>query len=372
MKEKIHWFFHHAQSLYEQVYSAILAIGLLAGLVALALTLAQHLGSTALLASCSCLIVFLAFQLLRVRWGTNRTHALILTCILNFLVLPTVFFGFGGIAGGLTMFYLLGLFNVAVLLRGRTRVVTSFLSLGAMLYSLRFSHLHPELRPILTVQQQYTYTKISLFLAGTALVILSVYVLKAYEDERGRNEELMERLKNLSNYDPLTSLYNRRELFRRLELVYRPAGQNRRRDDKLKRDGCYIAMFDVDNFKRLNDTYGHQFGDQVLSSVAGTLKAAIDPAAAEIAARYGGEEFVCILFASDAEEAFRRVDAMRQAVAALAWERVPGLTVTISGGLVSCEEYAELDLAMQNVDKLLYQSKHGGKNRISNRFDSRR
>lgn len=372
MLSRIHRFFHSSTSLYEQVYSAILVIGIVTSLCALLLTLSQHLGPYAWGSAVLCFVIFLAFYLIRHHWGTQPAQCTVFVCLLNFVALPLAFFTFGGIEGGLPMFYLLGLFDAAVLLRGRTRVILSFLSLGGMLFSLYIYRAYPDWVPHLSLAQRYRNTKFSLYLTGTALVILSVYILKAYDDERKRNEELMERLKNLSNYDPLTSLYNRRELFRRLELVYRPQENRTRRDDKLKRDGCYIAMYDIDDFKHLNDTYGHQFGDEVLSEVAKKLKEATDPSAAELAARYGGEEFVCMLYADSLEAAFRRVDAVRQAVSEIRWVKVPDLTVTISGGLVSCEDYSELDLAMAGVDKLLYHSKHVGKNRISDHLDSRR
>ena len=89
------------------------------------------------------------------------------------------------------------------------------------------------------------------------------------------------------------------------------------------------------------------------------------PKSAEFAARYGGEEFMCLFYAKDADEAFRRVDKIRQNVAELSWKDVPGLSVTVSGGLISCEKYDQLKRAMLDVDKLLYQSKHAGKNMIS-------
>ena len=76
-------------------------------------------------------------------------------------------------------------------------------------------------------------------------------------------------------------------------------------------------MFDVDNFKRLNDTYGHQFGDTVLSTVAHTLRAAVQDERGEFAARYGGEEFICVLYAETAGEAFSRADEVRRAIGAL-------------------------------------------------------
>jgi diguanylate cyclase (GGDEF)-like protein len=195
---------------------------------------------------------------------------------------------------------------------------------------------------------------------------ITTLILTAYERERHHNEVLMEKLRNLSTRDALSGLFNRRELFRRLEIVYNdhPA----ERSEKLSRDHQYIAMFDVDNFKHLNDTYGHSFGDTVLAAVAHVLDESADPKHGEMASRYGGEEFVCLLTASGLEEAVARVDGIRQKVALLRFEEVPDLVVTISGGVVPCNSEKDIKQVMHNVDELLYEAKREGKNRICSKM----
>ena len=187
-------------------------------------------------------------------------------------------------------------------------------------------------------------------------------ILRAYDKERRQNEALVEKLRNMSVKDALSGLYNRRELFRRLELMY--SGAPKERTETLSRAGHYIAMFDVDDFKSINDTYGHSVGDRVLSTISHVLYDMVNPRNGELSARYGGEEFVSVLAAQSMNEAYERVNRARERVSELRWEDIPGLTVSISGGILSCEDYTDLNQTMHDVDELLYKAKADGKNRI--------
>jgi diguanylate cyclase (GGDEF)-like protein len=134
--------------------------------------------------------------------------------------------------------------------------------------------------------------------------------------------------------------------------------------EKLTVENRYIAMLDVDDFKKINDTKGHTFGDKVLADVAKAIQEMVSVSDGEIAARYGGEEFVCILGADNPEQALRRMNNIRENIAALEWEEYPGFSVTVSGGVVSCEEEPDISEALHDVDELLYRAKAEGKNKI--------
>jgi predicted signal transduction protein with EAL and GGDEF domain len=271
-----HW--NTIGSLDGRVYVAVLATGILTAACALVMSVVQRMSPVALVSACACVVWLTVLLILCLRrrepvpW--MRTASV---CVLNFVLFPIAFFAFGGLDSGLTLFYLLGLFNAAVLLRGRTRGIVFFISFFEMLATLHLDRVCPSLAMPITEAQRYHNIKLSLLLAGLSLVSLTGIILREYEAERARNLELMERLRSMSTRDALSGLYNRRELSRRLDLVYKKPQERSLRDDHLKREGCYIAMFDVDNFKHLNDTYGHQFGDTVLSTVAQKLSEAMTP-----------------------------------------------------------------------------------------------
>jgi len=242
-------------------------------------------------------------------------------------------------------------------------VIIFVLSLLFDIVMVELAQHFPQLVVPMSLKQHYQDVKVTLLISGFGLYIITVLILGAYEQERRRNEELMDSLHNLSVKDALSGLYNRRELYRRLEVMY-GGGEAVKREDTLVRTNHYIAMFDIDHFKVINDTYGHGVGDQVLRDVAGVLQSLVEGKNGEIASRYGGEEFVCVLQAESMEEAVRRVEEARQNVEALTWEEDPGLHVTISGGILSCMEDADLTKTMTQVDRLLYQAKAEGRNRI--------
>ena len=128
-----------------------------------------------------------------------------------------------------------------------------------------------------------------------------------------------------------------------------------------------LVMLDIDDFKRVNDTYGHQQGDVVLSSVARALRDLsrdIDEPA-----RYGGEEMAVILPQTDLEGASQLAERMREAVEELRVPRVDGeghLSVTASFGVASIPFSAgDKESLIAAADAALYRAKRGGKNRVA-------
>lgn len=147
--------------------------------------------------------------------------------------------------------------------------------------------------------------------------------------------------KQKAETDSLTSLKNRRSFTDRSELL----------KDKL----YYMLLFDIDNFKSLNDTYGHEFGDTVLAMIGKLLKE-ID-SKYSLAYRIGGEEFAVIFVNIDENFAKESSEFIRRAISNLTWEH--HIKVTISGGFSKNNN----DI-YQTCDKLLYTAKKSGKNKI--------
>lgn len=121
-------------------------------------------------------------------------------------------------------------------------------------------------------------------------------------------------------------------------------------------------MFDLDHFKAVNDTFGHEFGNKVLIAVANTLKQKIR--GSDLLGRYGGEEFLLICPETNLEEALTAAERLRKAVENLVFEN--GLRITISGGA------AEFNIKMlgpaasliEYADDALYLAKRMGRNRV--------
>jgi len=163
----------------------------------------------------------------------------------------------------------------------------------------------------------------------------------------------------LSITDPLTGVPNRRHLFQQLEQEL----------NRANRFGTQLSflMIDIDHFKKLNDSAGHQAGDDVLRQVCALLKSTVRRV--DTLARYGGEEFVVLLPQVTREEALEVAEKLRHAVeqAPFTWREVqPGGRITISIGVSNLPHDAnEMDKLVDCADSALYASKRAGRNRVS-------
>lgn len=178
-----------------------------------------------------------------------------------------------------------------------------------------------------------------------------------YETAEARREA--DRFRRLARTDPLTSLPNRRmvtdEVPRRL------------RDARAAGVTLAVVLIDVDHFKRVNDTYSHQAGDEVLCELATLLDAALDQMRArwEIASRLGGEEFLLVLVADDAAGVLARADQLRVRVGEHAWSGLPhDVRVTVSAGVALAGPEDDLSQLLTRADAHLYAAKDAGRDRV--------
>jgi len=181
--------------------------------------------------------------------------------------------------------------------------------------------------------------------------------------ERSRlQRELKNKLRfalEYSAHDALTGLYNRRYFERRLREESAHAKRHKR--------PFSIIMVDLDHFKLVNDTYGHEDGDRVLCHVAELLGASLRED--DIACRVGGEEFVVLLRATPGPAARVVANRLRAAVAGKAIRlgvKDEERHVTLSGGVAAADERNgyNVDNIVDRADKALYRAKRGGRNRV--------
>ncbi len=170
-------------------------------------------------------------------------------------------------------------------------------------------------------------------------------------------KEANKKFAHLATHDPLTGMGNRRyfEEIIEKELVL---------IERYKREGT-LLLLDVDHFKRINDTYGHDTGDQVLQGIADLLNREIREE--DLSARWGGEEFILFFPAQPGGDSFLSAERLRRLFAETplsAGDITISITVSIGMAAISPGVNTSFDKAYKEVDKALYEAKKSGRNRV--------
>jgi len=160
-----------------------------------------------------------------------------------------------------------------------------------------------------------------------------------------------------ATHDPLTGLWNRGAV---LDFLQRELSRARREKSALG-----ILLCDLDHFKRINDTRGHEAGDEVLREVARHFKGAVRPY--DAVGRYGGEEFLILLPGCDLPTTLERAEELRAAISAQPVQTAQGsIPVTLSMGILVSRDWPQIDAdaLLRIADGALYRAKSAGRNRV--------
>lgn len=220
-------------------------------------------------------------------------------------------------------------------------IVTALVLEGAIqIFDISF----PNIQMVMAPYQTSFYL---VNLGITATIVLAATFFYSQETEK-----VWKSLEYTTNHDALTSLYNRRFLERYIEEI--PYG---------KRTDYVIAMVDIDFFKKVNDTYGHEAGDKVLMKVADCLQ---DTAGTDnLAVRWGGEEFILYFPNKTQEEVFKKMEELRQEIEELV---IPAagkhICITITSGIACGLSDSNYEKVIRSADEKLYLGKQRGRNRV--------
>ncbi len=167
-----------------------------------------------------------------------------------------------------------------------------------------------------------------------------------------KEHDIKEMLQTKSNYDPLTNLLNRRGF----EIAYKALSQTHERGQR----PFSLLFVDIDLFKKINDTYGHDVGDLVLKHLAELLRSALR--SSDIVARWGGEEFVILLNDADVVKAKDVAEKLRLMIEENRHEELPHFTISV--GVAQAQDNVAFEGVLKHADEALYRAKESGRNRV--------
>ena len=275
----------------------------------------------------------------------------------NTLFFPLLYFTCGGIRSSVAMYFILGI--VFTILNLDKKQLVAVLSVEGIAYLIVFtiSFLKPEIeRQFIEINnERYVSTALGFIITGLAAGFVLRSMVKAYEVERKKEDDLVGKLEDLTTHDALTGAYNRRFLMSHIEKCIK-----RVNDGDL--NTFSIIMFDLDHFKRVNDTYGHVVGDEVLQSFATVLKNSMRDK--DVVARYGGEEFIIVLPTSDELSTYRRADQIRSKLESTSLSDDIKERITVSGGICGYDLALSSESMIEKADNNLYLAKEHGRNQI--------
>jgi diguanylate cyclase (GGDEF)-like protein len=232
-----------------------------------------------------------------------------------------------------------------------------YAQLNTAIALLALYSLNPAIHNSISVIGLFVLVCIFLIYSGIALGILARgreiqrHLRTSYES----NQELLIRtiiMDKLAKTDALTDTYNHRAYHEFKDHLVEQAENGQ--------TILHLAVLDIDNFKSVNDTYGHRTGDAVLQQVAALARS--KTGSNDIVARYGGEEFVLLFTEKSLQEVYDLVEEIRMTIASTTHEALHGNSVTVSIGLNQYFPGMGKEQLFQGADSALYEAKNSGKN----------
>ena len=199
------------------------------------------------------------------------------------------------------------------------------------------------------IRMWYSYPEnIALIVAGFCISLIVLFVMQ--NNYELKNVQTV--FEKMAITDPLTGIFNRRHF---MEIVRIDIEKARRR-----KENCYFIMLDIDKFKNVNDTYGHQIGDKVLMDITARIKTDIRPY--DLFARYGGEEFIIFTSGISNKEVYDMTERLRVSLCGNKYEYDNiSLALSASFGIAQMLDF-NLDKAIKHSDEALYMAKRNGRN----------
>lgn len=307
-----------------------------------------HIG--ALVFSVASPVLFLAIFVLSYQWSTFASYCILNICILFWSCMNVYCFGWNiGIQHFLVVLLVFVFFCKYKHETVKILYAAALFVLRLFLYYYCRSH-----EPIIPLEDNLANAlqMVNTFFIFLALGLVAYLFSSTTQEMEGKLIEYNRKLMKQANTDTLTGLYNRRRTMEYLENLLKAAETQ-----------ISICLCDIDHFKRVNDTYGHDVGDVVLKTIAETFRKRLPPDT--FISRWGGEEFLLIFPRLNGDEASTALETLRQKIRELTFDGgTENFTISLTYGLVEYDYHSDITTLLKEADEKLYVGKEGGRDRI--------
>lgn len=322
---------------------------------ALAAAIGSGLPRIAAIASLSSFLIMLCLMTVSFFMTNIEINRIVCSVFLNFFMFPALFWVTGGVNCGMIFYFILGLSVASLILEGKCRIIILILVLIFDTINLHFGFKYPELAYPLNYEERWMDTVSSFLIVSIFIIAVILIMMAEYGKEHDKVISHAKELNQQAITDNLTRLYNQRYLMDTLKTMVEtgPAKQHH----------SSLILLDIDDFKKVNDTFGHLQGNRVLCRFAAILQEKAGDN--YIAARYGGEEFLLVLPGCSREAAMQfaemiRLDVYHDTILA----ELTRNQLSVSGGVAQYQAGMSTEEWIRQADKNLYSAKSKGKNRI--------
>ncbi len=305
-------------------------------------------------------LIFFMWSLYILIFNKVEKHFLFFLTAVSLIYMPTVFVITEGFSGSNPIFLPVLLFLIIIFFEQKISYALSaillceylFLSLLQIQNPVIFNYYNSPFEKMTAMNT--TVVLIFIIMGASTRAFLEIinskesHNLNLLKEIRDRNQELY----SLSIRDPLTSAYNRR--------YFLTAYENELERAQIHKQELSVLMIDIDHFKQVNDTYGHIFGDAVLTRLVSFLHTKLR--SNDLLARYGGEEFVVLLPNTSKDNALIIAERIREDVASV--KNRNNYVISLSIGLASSFNENTSHGILNHADENLYKAKEGGRNKV--------
>lgn len=343
---------YNASPLQGKIFYLLIILGLMMSVATTLINIVLDLGLATILTTILFGLFCLLILIITIKSTNYIRSAYVTFWVLILVVYPALWFFNGGTFGPTLIIYILSTFLTSIIFDKAKTQKLLLVQLITLVFLLTIEFTNPSyIKPYSSDQVRF----LDLSLSAIIIILISYVIVNRLMDEyRLSIEELnvvQKKLQRLTITDELTGIYNRRYIMQSIS--------NQLTDDHIL--PFTLIMFDIDDFKHINDCYGHSVGDDVIIRVSNFLFESVR--AIDVVGRIGGEEFLMLLMDTNEEKARERADTIRQQLSELTWP-IDDLKVTVSGGLYTKKPKDNLEALLERADFSLYQAKSSGKNRI--------